>query len=150
MLGMYMVTVLAGLAVHAIVILPLIYFAVTRKNPWTFFRGMIQAWVMGLGTASRWEIQADMIKTLVAFLRLTTFFKITKKMAVSYWSIRVKFEKVKNGLVILEYQNGKMENGSTILESWSLEFEKVKNGLVILEYWTGKMENGSFLLGFFN
>ncbi|GAU98655.1 hypothetical protein RvY_09774 [Ramazzottius varieornatus] len=52
MLGMYMVTVLCGLAFHAIIVLPGIYFAVTRKNPWTFFRGMLQAWVMALGTAS--------------------------------------------------------------------------------------------------
>ena len=55
MLGMYMVAVLAGLAVHAIIVLPGIYFAVTRKNPWTFFRGMLQAWVMALGTASRYD-----------------------------------------------------------------------------------------------
>ncbi|XP_055339827.1 LOW QUALITY PROTEIN: excitatory amino acid transporter-like [Paramacrobiotus metropolitanus] len=52
MLGMYMVTVLCGLAIHAIGILPCIYFGVTRKNPWTFFRGMLQAWIMALGTGS--------------------------------------------------------------------------------------------------
>lgn len=51
-LGLYMLTVITGLLVHAIITLPGIYFAVTRKNPWTFFKGMLQAWVTALGTAS--------------------------------------------------------------------------------------------------
>ncbi|RZF45728.1 hypothetical protein LSTR_LSTR011867 [Laodelphax striatellus] len=51
-LGMYMVTVILGLSIHAICTLPAIYFFVTRKNPALFFRGMLQAWVTALGTAS--------------------------------------------------------------------------------------------------
>ncbi|KAG8199894.1 hypothetical protein JTE90_015883 [Oedothorax gibbosus] len=51
-LGLYMLTVVAGLAIHACVTLPFLYFAVTHKNPLTFFKGMLQAWVTALGTAS--------------------------------------------------------------------------------------------------
>ncbi|KYN37970.1 Excitatory amino acid transporter 2 [Trachymyrmex septentrionalis] len=52
MLGLYMVTVVLGLMIHAIITLPLIYWFITRKNPAVFFRGMMQAWVTALGTAS--------------------------------------------------------------------------------------------------
>ncbi|KAK7873470.1 hypothetical protein R5R35_011817 [Gryllus longicercus] len=51
-LGLYMVTVILGLMVHAIITLPAIYYFFTRRNPATFFRGMLQAWVTALGTAS--------------------------------------------------------------------------------------------------
>nr|KAG5703950.1 hypothetical protein BaRGS_020547 [Batillaria attramentaria] len=52
MLGMYMVTVLAGLIIHAVVTLPLIYFVIVRKNPAKVFIGILQAWVTAIGTAS--------------------------------------------------------------------------------------------------
>ncbi|KAG7168361.1 Excitatory amino acid transporter 2-like [Homarus americanus] len=52
MLGLYMLTVIGGLFIHAVVTLPTIYFMVTRKNPATFFKGMVQAWITALGTGS--------------------------------------------------------------------------------------------------
>ena len=74
--GMYMVTVIVGLIIHACITLPVIFYATTRQNPLTFFKGqfsasiyialrslltlspcsepegMLQAWVTALGTAS--------------------------------------------------------------------------------------------------
>lgn len=52
-LGMYMVTVIVGLIIHGGIILPFIFFSVTRKNPFTFYSGIFQAWITALGTASR-------------------------------------------------------------------------------------------------
>ncbi|XP_054706096.1 excitatory amino acid transporter-like [Uloborus diversus] len=51
-LGMYMLTVIIGLLIHGVITLPGLYFLITRKNPLTFFQGMLQAWVTALGTAS--------------------------------------------------------------------------------------------------
>ncbi|XP_065820567.1 solute carrier family 1 member 9 isoform X1 [Labrus bergylta] len=51
-LGMYMVTVMVGLAIHGGLILPAIFFAITRKSPLTFYSGIFQAWITALGTAS--------------------------------------------------------------------------------------------------
>ncbi|KAI6183944.1 Excitatory amino acid transporter 2 [Aphelenchoides bicaudatus] len=52
MLAMYMFTVLFGLAIHALITLPLLFFVLTKKNPYTFMRGLLQAWITALGTAS--------------------------------------------------------------------------------------------------
>uniref|UniRef100_H3C9D6 Amino acid transporter n=2 Tax=Tetraodon nigroviridis TaxID=99883 RepID=H3C9D6_TETNG len=51
-LSMYMVTVIVGLLIHGGLILPAIFFAITRKSPFTFYSGIFQAWITALGTAS--------------------------------------------------------------------------------------------------
>ncbi|CAF2586292.1 unnamed protein product [Rotaria sp. Silwood2] len=51
-LGLYMVTVLAGLFIHGFIILPLILFIITRMNVFKYIRGMSQALVTAFGTAS--------------------------------------------------------------------------------------------------
>ena len=52
-LGLYLVTTLCGSFIHAVVVLPLVFFVVTRKNPYTFMQGVVDALVTAFGTASR-------------------------------------------------------------------------------------------------
>merc|ERR1711934_480348 len=51
-LGMYFITVMIGLVVHGFIILPLIYFTVTRSNPLTFIFNMGSALITAFGTGS--------------------------------------------------------------------------------------------------
>ncbi|XP_031232698.1 excitatory amino acid transporter 5 isoform X2 [Mastomys coucha] len=51
-LGFYAVTVVCGLVVHGLLILPLLYFLITRKNPIVFIRGVLQALLIALATSS--------------------------------------------------------------------------------------------------
>lgn len=52
-LGMYTVSVIVGLVVHALIVLPLIFYMVTKNNPYSFMGGLLQALITALGTSSR-------------------------------------------------------------------------------------------------
>ncbi|XP_064617190.1 excitatory amino acid transporter 3-like [Liolophura sinensis] len=51
-IGMYALTVLSGLAIHGLIVLPLLYFVIVRKNPFKYLYGIIQALVTALATSS--------------------------------------------------------------------------------------------------
>uniref|UniRef100_A0A2K6EE66 Amino acid transporter n=1 Tax=Propithecus coquereli TaxID=379532 RepID=A0A2K6EE66_PROCO len=55
-LGFYAVTVVCGLVLHGLFILPLLYFFITRKNPIVFIRGVLQALLIALATSSRYPM----------------------------------------------------------------------------------------------
>lgn len=67
-LGWYGITVLSGLFVHGLILLPLFYFILTRKNPFSFIRGLLQAMVIALATSSRSESRTVLIYFFIIWL----------------------------------------------------------------------------------
>ncbi|XP_010001713.1 PREDICTED: excitatory amino acid transporter 5-like [Chaetura pelagica] len=51
-LGLYALTVVTGLVIHGLILLPLIFFLITRKNPYAFIQGILQALLIALATSS--------------------------------------------------------------------------------------------------
>lgn len=53
MLGYVMATAIAGLFIHGVIVLPLVYFVFTRKNPITYVKNLSDAIATAYGTDSR-------------------------------------------------------------------------------------------------
>ena len=53
-IGLYSATVMTGLAVHAFIILPLIFLIFARKNPVKYLVGVAPALMTAFATASRY------------------------------------------------------------------------------------------------
>uniref|UniRef100_A0A8C3US81 Amino acid transporter n=1 Tax=Catharus ustulatus TaxID=91951 RepID=A0A8C3US81_CATUS len=52
-LGLYVLTVVSGLVLHGIILLPLLFVLITKKNPFAFIQGILQALLIALATSSR-------------------------------------------------------------------------------------------------
>lgn len=52
-LGKYIMASILGHIIHGGIVLPLIYFAITRKNPFSFLSGLITPFTTAFATCSR-------------------------------------------------------------------------------------------------
>lgn len=50
--GFFTLTIIIGLSIHGLMVLPGIYYLITRKNPYRFIMGMSEALLTAFGTAS--------------------------------------------------------------------------------------------------
>ena len=49
----YFITAIAAMTIHMIIVLPLIYLVILRKNPFRFMAKMVYAFITALGTGCR-------------------------------------------------------------------------------------------------
>lgn len=52
-IGLYSITVISGLLIHGLLVLPLIFLIFTRRNPVTYIKGVSPALMTAFATASR-------------------------------------------------------------------------------------------------
>lgn len=69
-LGFYAITVVCGLVVHGLFILPMMYFFITKKNPIVFIRGILQALLIALATSSRYYLVSVCIYVFINIWKL--------------------------------------------------------------------------------
>uniref|UniRef100_A0A8C1LB97 Amino acid transporter n=1 Tax=Cyprinus carpio TaxID=7962 RepID=A0A8C1LB97_CYPCA len=74
-LGFYAITVVMGLVLHGLFILPSMYFFITKKSPIVYIRGILQALLISLATSSR---------HLIARRRITNENKISATLPITF------------------------------------------------------------------
>jgi Na+/H+-dicarboxylate symporter len=65
-IGVYMLTVILGLSIHALVVLPLVFWLMTRSNPFHYAYQMRAAIMMAIGTSSSTATLPVTIETAVS------------------------------------------------------------------------------------
>lgn len=58
-LGKYIFASILGHIIHGGIVLPLIYFAFTRKNPFSFLAGLITPFTTAFATCSRYTVTSE-------------------------------------------------------------------------------------------
>lgn len=67
-LGFYAITVVMGLVLHGLFILPAMYFFITKKSPIVYIRGILQALLISLATSSRYKNLYFSVNSLYLYL----------------------------------------------------------------------------------
>lgn len=65
-------TVMVGLTIHGMIVLPAIFFLVTRRNPFSFIYGLLPAMVTALGTSSSAATMPVTLKCVEDTLKVPT------------------------------------------------------------------------------
>lgn len=66
-LGLYVLVVFAGLFIHSLIVLPLLYFICTRKSPYSLLLKTGPAIITALGTSSRFFLLIIKLQVATAF-----------------------------------------------------------------------------------
>ncbi|XP_041356555.1 neutral amino acid transporter A-like isoform X2 [Gigantopelta aegis] len=60
-LGLFVLTILVGLLIYSLIVLPLIIFVLTRRNPFAFIISIVRACLMAFATTSSAAVIPDML-----------------------------------------------------------------------------------------
>ena len=55
--SLYMVTVIVGLIIHGVILLPLVFWLITKRNVFTYTKNVLDALLIAVATASRFQIE---------------------------------------------------------------------------------------------